>query len=54
MALITKGEVIKRVKEALEQNGYYFPADIQELKLYGKEKYFPVRTIAGENPKKES
>lgn len=53
MALITKGEVIKRVKESLEQNGYYFPADIQELKLYGKEKYFPVRTSKGDEPKQE-
>lgn len=54
MALITKGEVIKRVKEALEQQGYYFPADIQELKLYGKEKFFPVKTLPGENPLNEA
>lgn len=50
MALVTKGEVIKRVKESLEQKGYYFPADIQELKLYGKEKFFPVQTSKRENP----
>lgn len=54
MALITKGEVIKRVKESLEQSGYYFPADIQELKLYGKENNFPVRMENGENKNKES
>lgn len=54
MALITKGEVIRKVKEALEQKGYYFPADIQELKLYGKEKYFPVRNLSGGNSEKKS
>jgi small-conductance mechanosensitive channel len=43
MALITKGNVVRNVKEALEQNGYYLPADIQEIKLYGGEKGFPVR-----------
>ncbi|TXE05651.1 mechanosensitive ion channel family protein [Gelidibacter salicanalis] len=43
MALITKGNVVRNVKEALEENGYYLPADIQEIKLYGGEKGFPVR-----------
>ncbi|MEH6407485.1 MAG: mechanosensitive ion channel family protein [Leeuwenhoekiella sp.] len=43
MALITKGNVVRAVKEALEDNGYYMPADIQEIKLYGGEKEFPVR-----------
>ena len=42
-ALETKGTVIREVKEALEQNGYYLPADIQEIKLYNQEKDFPVR-----------
>jgi small conductance mechanosensitive channel len=42
-ALITKGNVVRAVKEALEDNGYYMPADIQEIKLYGGEKEFPVR-----------
>lgn len=42
-ALITKGDVIRGVKEALEKDGYYLPADIQEIKLYGKEKDFPMR-----------
>ncbi|MDT0690080.1 mechanosensitive ion channel family protein [Salegentibacter sp. F188] len=47
MALITKGNVVRTVKEALEQNGFYLPADIQEIKLYGAgtEKDFPVRMI---------
>ena len=43
MALITKGNVVRAVKEALEDNGYYMPADIQEIKLYGKENDFPFR-----------
>lgn len=43
MALITKGNVIRKVKEALETGGFYLPADIQEIKLYGKEKNFPVQ-----------
>ncbi|MGC1472587.1 MAG: mechanosensitive ion channel family protein [Psychroserpens sp.] len=43
MALITKGNVVRNVKEALEDAGYYMPADIQEIKLYGGEKEFPVR-----------
>ncbi|MBO3098135.1 mechanosensitive ion channel family protein [Gelidibacter pelagius] len=43
MALITKGNVIRNVKEALEKDGYYLPADIQEIKLYGGEKGFPIR-----------
>lgn len=42
-AMVTKGKVIREVKEALEANGYYLPADIQEIKLYGAEKDFPVR-----------
>lgn len=42
-ALITKGNVVRNVKEALEQAGYYMPADIQEIKLYGGETEFPVR-----------
>lgn len=42
-AMITKGNVVRIVKEALEANGYYMPADIQEIKLYGGEKEFPVR-----------
>ncbi|MCM4157374.1 mechanosensitive ion channel family protein [Gramella sp. AN32] len=51
-ALITKGNVVRIVKEALEENGYYMPADIQEIKLYGGEKEFPVRLAS--NPAKEN
>ncbi|WP_026752817.1 mechanosensitive ion channel family protein [Sediminibacter sp. Hel_I_10] len=43
MALITKGNVVRQVKEALEDAGYYLPADIQEIKLYGGESDFTVR-----------
>lgn len=48
MALIDKGNVIRLVKESLEQKDFYFPADIQELKLYGPEKDFPVRLVKPE------
>ncbi len=41
-AMITKGNVVRKVKEALEDNGYYMPADIQEIKLYGGVKEFPL------------
>lgn len=41
-ALIQRGIVIRKVKEGLEKGGYYLPADIQEIKLYGAEKNFPV------------
>ncbi len=55
-ALITKGNVVRVVKEALEEHGFYMPADIQEIKLYGGEKEFPVRlaknTIETKNSEK--
>ncbi|MFC4690752.1 mechanosensitive ion channel family protein [Dokdonia genika] len=41
-AMITKGNVVRKVKEALEDDGYYMPADIQEIKLYGGVKEFPL------------
>lgn len=50
MALITKGNVIRIVKEALEENGYYLPADIQEIKIYGGEKGFPIRFETNDRP----
>ncbi len=49
-ALITKGNVVRNVKEALEENGYYLPADIQEIKLYGSEKEFTVRLTTDDLP----
>jgi len=53
-ALITKGNVVRVVKEALEDNGYYMPADIQEIKLYGGEKEFPVRLAPNTDAQKTS
>ncbi|WP_026838442.1 mechanosensitive ion channel family protein [Gillisia sp. JM1] len=52
MALITKGNVVRAVKEALEDNGYYMPADIQEIKIYGgnKDVDLPIRLS---NPPKD-
>lgn len=47
-ALITKGNVVRAVKEALEDNGYYLPADIQEIKLYGGEKDFTIKMTKDE------
>jgi len=40
---ILRGMVIKKVKEALEQQGFNLPADITELKLYGNEEDIPLR-----------
>lgn len=51
-AMITKGNVVRNVKEALEDNGYYMPADIQEIKLYGREKDIPLRWIPDEKGEK--
>lgn len=42
-AMITRGNVIRSVKEDLANHGFYLPADIQEIKLYGKEADFPLR-----------
>ncbi len=52
-ALITKGNVVRNVKEALEDAGFYLPADIQEIKLYGGEKEFTVRLANDENVNNE-
>ncbi|MGC1515897.1 MAG: mechanosensitive ion channel family protein, partial [Maribacter sp.] len=51
-ALITKGNVVRNVKEALEDAGYYLPADIQEIKLYGREAEFPVKLSPYQNQTK--
>lgn len=42
-AVITRGKLIRDVKEALEQNGFNLPADIKELKLYSNEEDIPLR-----------
>lgn len=48
-ALITKGNVVRKVKEALVADGYSMPSDIQEIKLYGGQKDIPIR-IEGNFP----
>ncbi len=54
-ALTTKGNVVRAVKEALEDNGYYMPADIQEIKIYGgnKDVDLPIRLSSPQENKKE-
>jgi hypothetical protein len=34
--------VIGNVKKALMEEGFYLPADIQEIKLYGRETDIPL------------
>ncbi|AVR46300.1 mechanosensitive ion channel protein MscS [Christiangramia fulva] len=51
-ALITKGNVVRNVKEALMQNGFYLPSDIQEIKLYGAQRDSPIR-LQNESKNKE-
>ncbi|ALM07406.1 mechanosensitive ion channel protein MscS [Sediminicola sp. YIK13] len=41
-ALVIKGKVISNVKEALVQEGFSLPANIQELKLYNTQSSIPV------------
>jgi small-conductance mechanosensitive channel len=53
-AMVTKGAVIRNIKEALENGGFSMPADIQEIKLYGKEKDFPVRFANDDREKEKS
>ena len=53
-ASITKGNVVRTVKEALMDKGYYLPADIQEIKLYGKERDFPVKLDANKKDQTEN
>lgn len=42
VALETKGRVIGNVKKALMAEGFYLPADIHEIKLYGRETDIPL------------
>ncbi|MEQ9219345.1 MAG: mechanosensitive ion channel family protein [Cyclobacteriaceae bacterium] len=41
-ALMIKGRVVTAVKNALVEQGFNLPANIQELKLYGNQKSFPL------------
>jgi small-conductance mechanosensitive channel len=43
--LITKSNVIRRVKNVLLDQGFTLPADIHELKLYDKRPPFPAKII---------
>jgi len=43
MALIAKGHAVKNVKKALEDAGFYTPAEIHERIRYGGEPGFPMR-----------
>ncbi len=51
-AIKARGDVISKVKIALEQNGFSLPADIQEIKLYGSQQSIPV-SIKNETPAKQ-
>jgi len=42
VATQTRGRVIGNVKKALMEEGFYLPADIQEIKLYGRETDIPL------------
>ncbi len=42
VANTTRGRVIGNVKRALMQKGFYLPADIQEIKLYGRDSELPL------------
>ncbi|WP_178988569.1 mechanosensitive ion channel family protein [Winogradskyella schleiferi] len=44
-AIVVRGNLIREVKQKLEDEGINLPADIKELKLYGNEKDIPLRVI---------
>ena len=44
-ATIVRGDIIKQVKTALEDNGYSMPSDIHEIKLYGSQQDIPIKLI---------
>lgn len=41
--IVIKGNLIRKIKEALESKGLNLPANITELKLYGNEEDIPLR-----------
>lgn len=49
---LLRGKIIKTVKEALLDQGFGLPADIQELKIYKSEDPIPIR-LYGENGSKQ-
>ncbi len=44
-AIVVRGNLMRQIKETLEQEGFNLPADIKELKLYGNEKDIPLRVL---------
>ncbi|MFL1012808.1 mechanosensitive ion channel family protein [Flavisericum labens] len=44
-AIIVRGNLIRQIKETLENKGFNLPADIKELKLYGNEEDIPLRVL---------
>ncbi|UKM64040.1 mechanosensitive ion channel family protein [Flavobacteriaceae bacterium GSB9] len=44
-AIIIRGNLIREIKETLENRGFNLPADIKELKLYGNEDNIPLRVM---------
>lgn len=53
-ALETRGIVIQRIKEALEENGFNLPAEIRELKFYNASAEFPIRITDRQQPLKNT
>lgn len=49
-AIVVRGNLIRKIKEALEEEGFNLPADIKELKLYGNEEDIPLRVKSDLNP----
>ncbi|MGJ8685516.1 MAG: mechanosensitive ion channel family protein [Nonlabens sp.] len=53
IANTTRGRVIGNVKRALMEKGFYLPADIQEIKLYGRDSELPL-SLADKRVKKDA
>ncbi len=51
-AIVVRGNLIRKIKEALETEGFNLPADIKELKLYGNEEDIPLRVKSDLNNNK--
>ena len=46
--VLLKGSIIQAIKNALLENGFGLPANIQELKLYDYQKNIPIRVVEKE------
>ncbi len=49
-----RGNVIRDVKQAIDEFGYSLPADITEVKLYGGERDIPIRVEFDNTPNSEA